>query len=188
MRGKAYRKKMLQSYSMKFYSGFSLQDEEYLFAPYIKRSDYTISGFSYGAIKALKATLDALDNSERVDTLQLFSPAFFQTKPEKFKRLQLISYKKNRLVYMQQFLKSCFAPYEPKIVGSVSTSASELQELLEYEWSLDLLNAIVDKGVTLEVYLGGKDAIIDVEAAREFFLEVATVTYVKDANHFLQLN
>jgi len=171
---------------MKFYSGFSLKDEEYLFAPLLKKSDYTICGFSYGAIKALEATLDALENSQRVDTLQLFSPAFFQTKPEKFKRLQLMSYKKNRLVYMQQFLKSCFAPYEPKIVGSVTTSAGELQELLEYEWPLNLLSAIVTKGVKIEVYLGGRDAIIDVEAAREFFLEVATVTYIKEANHFLQ--
>ena len=38
------------------------------------------------------------------------------------------------------------------------------------------------------VYLGGEDKIIDVEAAREFFLHVATVTYIKNANHFLQIN
>ena len=41
---------------MKFYSGFSLQNEEYLFSEFIKKSEYTICGFSYGAIKALKAT------------------------------------------------------------------------------------------------------------------------------------
>ena len=80
---------------MKFYSGFCLKNEEYLFSEFIKKSEYTICGFSYGAIKALRATKGALDEGKRVDTLQLLSPAFFQTKNEKFKRLQLMSYKKN---------------------------------------------------------------------------------------------
>jgi hypothetical protein len=46
----------------------------------------------------------------------------------------------------------------------------------------------VQRGINIEVYLGGEDKIIDVTGAREFFLEVATVTYIKDANHFLLTN
>lgn len=173
---------------MRFFSGFSLKNEEYLFSDYINESDYTVCGFSYGAIKALNATLETLKNSQRVDRLQLFSPAFFQSKSEKFKRLQLMSYKKNQTIYMQQFLSGCFAPYEKKIVENVETDIEELKELLEYEWSLELLKEVESKGVKIEVYLGGNDKIIDVTAAKELFLEVATVTYVKDANHFLQFN
>lgn len=173
---------------MRFFSGFSLKNEEYLFSEYINESDYTVCGFSYGAIKALNATLETLNNSQRVDRLQLFSPAFFQSKSEKFKRLQLMSYKKNQTIYMQQFLSGCFAPYEKKIVENVETDIEELKELLEYEWSLELLKEVESKGVKIEVYLGGNDKIIDVTAAKELFLEVATVTYVKDANHFLQFN
>lgn len=173
---------------MRFFSGFSLKNEEYLFSEYINESDYTVCGFSYGAIKALNATLETLKNSQRVDRLQLFSPAFFQSKSEKFKRLQLMSYKKNQTIYMQQFLSGCFAPYEKKIVENVETDIEELKELLEYEWSLELLKEVESKGVKIEVYLGGNDKIIDVTAAKELFLEVATVTYVKDANHFLQFN
>lgn len=173
---------------MKFFSGFSLKNEEYLFELYLDKSSYTVSGFSYGAIQALNTTLKMIDNSQRVDRLQLLSPAFFQTKDEKFKRLQLMSYKKNELLYMKQFLGGCFYPYEQKIVENIQTDISELKELLEYEWSLETLKKIEAHGVKIEVYLGGKDAIIDADAAKEFFLEVSTVTYIKDANHFLQIS
>ena len=171
---------------MKFYSGFSLKNEEYLFKDYIKESEYTICGFSYGSIKALSATTKALKDGQRVDTLQLLSPAFFQSKDEKFKRLQLMSYKKSKELYMKQFLSSCFAPWQKKIVEHTSTTIEELKELLEYEWSLNELQKILDRGVNIEVYLGGEDKIIDVNTAKKFFLEVSTVTYIKDANHFLQ--
>ncbi len=173
---------------MQFYSGFSLKDEAYLFAPYIKQSDFSVCGFSYGAIAALNATLEMLETSRRVDRLQLFSPAFFQTKEQKFKRLQLRSYKTDKNLYMNQFIKACFSPYEKKILSHKETSIEELKELLEYEWDAEKLREIEACGVKIEVYLGGKDAIIDVEGAREFFLEYATLTYIKDANHFLQLS
>lgn len=173
---------------MKFYSGFSLHNEKYLFKEYLKASEYTVCGFSYGSIKALSYVKEQLDAKNRVDTLQLFSPAFFQTKNEKFKRLQLLSYSKNKDLYLKQFLNSCFSPYENKIVENSSNTKDELEELLHYEWNVDELKLVADKGITIEVYIGGKDKIIDAQAAREFFLEVATVTYIKDANHFLQLN
>jgi len=172
---------------MKFYSGFSLKNEEYFFADFIKKSEYTICGFSYGAIKALRATKKAVDDGKRIDTLQLLSPAFFQSKDEKFKRLQLMSYKKQEEVYLKQFISSCFEPFEKKIVEHTNTTIDELRELLEYEWSLDEFKELTERGIKIEVYLGSQDKIIDVNAAKELFLEVATVTYIKDANHFLQL-
>jgi len=172
---------------MKFYSGFSLKEEAYLFASYIKPSDFNICGFSYGAIAALNATIKALESSKRIDTLQLFSPAFFQTKEEKFKRLQLRAYKTNQELYMKQFINSCFEPYNVKITKHKESSLEELKELLEYVWDEEKFEYLESRGVKVEVYLGGRDAIIDVKAAREFFIKVATVTYIKDANHFLQL-
>lgn len=172
---------------MKFYSGFSLQNESYLFEEYLNTSAYCVSGFSYGAIKAFEYVQEQIALSKRVDTLQLFSPAFFQTKPEKFKRLQLMAYRKSEDAYLNQFMNSCFAPYDKKIVQHTSTLVDELEELLHYQWDVEELKAIADKGIRIEVYLGGEDKIIDVESARKFFLEVATVTYIKDANHFLQI-
>ena len=173
---------------MKFYSGFSLKNEEYLFEDFINRSDYTICGFSYGAITALKKTIDMIADNKRVDTLQLFSPAFFQDRDKTFKRLQLISYKKDKHAYMKQFVNSCFAPYKQKNIEQYETNIDELKELLEYEYLIDTLQILDRAGVILEVYLGGKDNIINTKEAKEFFLKNATVTYIKNANHFLQID
>lgn len=170
---------------MQFYSGFSLSHEEKFFEPYIRKSSYTICGFSYGAIKALQATQKAVAHGERVDILQLFSPAFFQTKKRKFKRLQYISYRKNQSLYIKQFLSSCFAPYKKQTIEIKETTMDELQELLEYEWRVKDLEVLVKLGINIEVYFGGKDSIIDASMAKEFFVQVATVTFIKDANHFL---
>jgi len=170
---------------MQFFSGFSLQNDREFFEAYIKESDFCVCGFSYGAIKAFKEAKRLLKSEERVDTLQLFSPAFFQTKSQKFKRLQLMAYSKNSSSYIEQFLNSCFLPHSLKRVEHSVHTKEELEELLYYEWSVSDLVEMTESGVVIEVYLGGNDAVIDVKGAQEFFKEVATVTYIKDANHFL---
>jgi len=173
---------------MKFYSGFSLKNESYLFENYLNHSQYCIAGFSYGAIKAYEEVKKKLEKGDRVDTLQLFSPAFFQTKEESFKRLQLLAYRKNEDVYLRQFVNSCFSPYANKIVEHSATVIDELDELLYHEWDLEKLEKLSAHGIKIEVYIGSEDAIIDTQQARDFFLKVATVTYIKNANHFLQIN
>ena len=170
---------------MKYFSGFSLQNESHFFDVYIYNNDFTVCGFSYGAIKAFEYTCAQLKEGKRVDTLQLFSPAFFQSKDEKFKRLQLMAYRKNEDVYLEQFMNACFLPYERRSVQRSVTVLEELEELLYYEWDKDALHDLVEQGVSIEVYLGAKDQIVDAEAVKEFFLDVATVTYIKEANHFL---
>ncbi|WP_455756140.1 pimelyl-ACP methyl ester esterase BioV [Sulfurimonas sp.] len=171
---------------MKFYSGFSLKNEKVFFKDYIKDSEYSACGFSYGAIKAFEYIKEQLACGNRIDTLQLLSPAFFQTKSEKFKRLQTLAYTKSEDKYLSQFIDGCFFPHAKKEIEHTQTTLDELEELLEYEWILPDLQEIVDKGVKIEVYLGEKDKIIDVVSAKELFLEVSTVTYIKNANHFLQ--
>lgn len=173
---------------MKFFSGFSLQNEAYLFENFLRENEYTVSGFSYGAIKAFKYAQEELKKGRRIDTLQLLSPAFFQTQSKKFHRLQMLSFTKERKKYMQTFIDTCFAPYEKRELEFTKTTKEELEELLSYEWSVPELLEMQSKGVKIEVYLGGKDAIIDVEESRKLFLDVATVTYIKEANHFLQLS
>lgn len=174
---------------MKFYSGFSLKNEQHFFDAYINPSEYTVCGFSYGAIKAFRYVKEQLDLGKRVDTLQLLSPAFFGTKDEKFKKLQLIGYRKSRELYLNEFIKSCFLPYkEKKAEHNNKDGIEELEELLYYEWNVEELQYLAKNGVKIEVYLGGEDKIIDVGGAREFFLQVATVTYIKNANHFLSTN
>ncbi|MDD5372324.1 MAG: pimelyl-ACP methyl ester esterase BioV [Sulfurimonas sp.] len=173
---------------MKFYSGFSLKNEQHFFKEYTNFSDYSVCGFSYGAIKAFLYVKEQLELKKRVDTLQLFSPAFFQTKDDKFKKIQLMAYRKSKDLYLREFIKSCFLPYLEKSIEREENSTQELEELLYFKWNMEELKILAKKGVKIEVYLGSEDKIIDVEGAREFFLEVATVTYIKEANHFLLTN
>jgi len=166
-----------------YFNGFALQDEEHFFDEIRDSSQYVISGFSYGAIKALKAALNA---TTRVDKLQLFSPAFFQSKASKFKRLQLMGYQKNSDLYLKKFTKNCFLPYEVQTVTYAKHTVAELEELLTYEWDTKELQGLKERGTSIEVYLGGQDKISDVGPAYAFFLPFATVTLIKGANHFLQ--
>ena len=176
------QRRLLKRLLMTFYSGFSLRDERDFFNPYIKDSEYCVAGFSYGSIKAL---LHVSQSKIRIDTLQLFSPAFFQSKTEKFRRLQMMGYRRNSELYLQQFMQSCFAPHKQEETLHVKTSSEELHDLLYFEWPIDILKDITDRGIDIEVYLGEKDAVIDADAAKEFFLPFATTYYIKNANHFL---
>jgi len=168
---------------MRFYSGFSLTNDRHYFDRFLKESDYTVAGFSYGAIKAARYAAEADD---RVDTLQLFSPAFFQTKKESFRRLQMGGYLKDPGEYLRLFLANCFAPCPSEAVEEAEHCAEELKELLYYEWKPELMERIRSRGTRIEVYLGLEDRIIDVQGAREFFLPYATVTSMQSTNHFLQ--
>lgn len=167
---------------MKFYSGFSLQGEAHFFAPWLYTHEYSVAGFSYGAIDA---ALHVSQSDRRIDTLQLFSPAFFQTQSEVFKRTQLIGFRRDSAAYLEAFIQRCFAPHARRETLHVSASEEELRRLLTYEWERAMLEQIVTRGVQIEVYLGGMDAIIDTAAARDFFVPYATVYTIKRANHFL---
>ena len=169
---------------MTFYSGFSLSSDKQLFEAYLKDSDYTIAGFSYGAIKAFE---EAKSTKTRVDTLQLFSPAFFQDKSEKFKRMQNMYFAKDKNGYLQNFLSSCFLPAQVDTDVQIEEgSAEDLQRLLSYVWKPDELKAIHDRGIAIEVYLGSEDKIIDPQAAKAFFLPYATTYMINHAGHTLQ--
>ena len=174
---------LLLKISKNYFSGFCFINESELFEEYIIENDFTLSGFSYGAIKAFE---EALNTSKRVDKLQLFSPAFFQTKDEKFKRMQLMFFKKDEDAYIKNFLENL----KDKSTKSIENffkkgSFEELNELLNFKWSKEDLEELIKKGIKIEVFLGQNDKIIDSLAAKEFFKEFATVYYFKDKGHLL---
>ena len=90
-----------------YFNGFSLTNEEELFSTYIEKSDFVVSGFSYGGIKALQYVLGT---ENRVDKLQLFSPAYFNDKDKKYKRMQLMYFRKDASTYCDNFLKNSGFP------------------------------------------------------------------------------
>ena len=173
----------------KFFSGFSLQNEEELFSEYLIDNDFTVSGFSYGATKAFEY---ALESKKRIDTLQLFSPAFFQAQDKKFKRMQLIFFKKDKNAYCKNFLENIIYPSILNKNDSfninnyfVEGSLKELEELLNYTWEEEKINKVLEKGINIEIYLGEKDKIIDSKAALEFFKKFSTVYFIKEKGHIL---
>ena len=180
----------LEVRSENYFSGFCLKGEKKLFDDYLIKNDFTISGFSYGAQKALNAAIETLEKKKRVDLIQLFSPAFFNDKDEKFKRMQLMFFKKDSDSYCENFLNNTSYPcaLDDFSLRSyfVKGSFDELKELLYYEWDEKKLQRLVECGVGIEVFLGGNDKIIDSIKAKEFFVQYATVYFVKDAGHVLK--
>jgi hypothetical protein len=165
-----------------YFSGFSLQNDEKLFKEYLEESDFVVSGFSYGAQKALEF---AINNDTRIDKLQLFSPAFFNDKDEKYKRMQLMFFKKDSDKYCSNFLENCGLKELQKEDYFKMGTFEELKDLLYYEWEEDKLQAIVEKGVKIEVYLGSDDKICDSQKSLEFFKELGEVYYIKNVGHIL---
>jgi hypothetical protein len=168
----------------KYFSGFSLEDEKELFSEYLIENDFTISGFSYGAIKAFEK---ALNSEKRVDLLQLISPAFFQIQNEKFIRMQLMFFKKDSKSYCDNFLKNITYPSKVDVSSYFKEGTyEELQTLLTYKWSEEKLRTLLSKGVKVEVYLGEKDKIIDSNKAYEFFKDFSTLYFIKNSGHILK--
>jgi len=169
---------------MHYFNGFCLYGEEELFKFWLNKSDFTVAGFSYGAIKALEY---ALESKKRVDRLILLSPAFFNDKDIKYKRLQLLYFNKDKNRYIENFLNNINYKSSIDIKKYLKKgSKEELEELLFYKWDINKLKALSNCGVTIEVILGEDDKIIDAKKAKEFFEDVALVYYIKGANHLLK--
>ena len=166
-----------------YFSGFCFLNESELFGEYRIENDFTISGFSYGAIKAFE---EALNTSKRVDKLQLFSPAFFQNYDDKFKRTQLMYFKKDPNAYCENFLKNVKSPSSKDISKYFNLgNYEELKELLYYEWNEEKLQRLLEKGTKIEVYLGANDKIVQTKDIKEFFVNFASVYYIKEKGHLL---
>ena len=134
-----------------FFSGFSLHGENEIFDKYIINNDVTACGFSFGAIMLIENIINGIyecDNKtncksvKRIDKIQLFSPAYFNNKDEKFKRMQLMFFKKDAKLYGDNFVKNCgFSDEEKEKYFSLGTY-KELETLLYYEWSYEKMEII----------------------------------------------
>ncbi len=169
---------------MKFFSGFCLHDEKELFDEWIEKNDFCVAGFSYGAIKAFEY---ASTCKQRIDKLQLFSPAFFQDRSDKFKRMQTLYFSKDKNRYVKEFLEKTIYPSDFDIKAYFKEGTlEELKELLNYKWSTEKIKVLKKRGLEIEVYLGEKDKIINPNSALDFFLPFADVYYMKDVGHMLK--
>ncbi len=169
---------------MRYFHGFGFKDEQKLFAPWLREDDYTVAGFSYGAQQAFDFLYDA---SRRYDTLQLFSPAFFQNKSDAFIRTQLHFFKRQNAAYMQQFYRNVAYPSTLELRSFYAEgSEAGLSSLLHYRWEKQKLQTLLKRGVHIEVYLGEYDKIIDVEATKAFFEPFAEIYFIRGVGHLLR--
>ena len=168
-----------------YFNGFCLENESELFQVYMIENDYTLSGFSYGAIKALEFALASSAMDIRIDLIQLFSPSFFNDKDEKYKRMQLMYFKKDSKTYCDNFLKNSGFDKSQSEKYFVEGKYEELDELLNYKWDQNKLQMLIDNGTKIEVYLGEHDNIIDSSKALEFFVNFSEVYYIKNKGHIL---
>jgi len=166
---------------MRYFNGFSLKGEGRLFKDYLIDSDFTVAGFSYGAIRAFE---EVYNSKIRVDRLILLSPAFFQNHKKSFIRTQLRYFKLDRDSYIKEFLKNIAYPLDIDLSSYLSNGTiSELEYLLSYVWSQDRLLELIKRGVTIEVFIGGMDKIIDSKIAFDFFSKITTTYLLKDKGH-----
>ncbi|WP_456452691.1 pimelyl-ACP methyl ester esterase BioV [Hydrogenimonas sp.] len=172
---------------MTYFSGFSLAGEAELFDEFLapwRENPYTVAGFSYGAQKALEHVLEM---PRRVDRLLLLSPAWFLDKKPAFIKLQLRAFAKDKEGYLRNFLASAAYPSPVDLAPYLAPgTAEELEALLTYPWESGKLEALRQKGVRLEVYLGGRDRIVDAAKAHEFFKNYGESWLFKAYGHLLQ--
>jgi alpha-beta hydrolase superfamily lysophospholipase len=169
---------------MKYFNGFSLKGEEVFFKEQLIDNDFTVAGFSYGATKAFE---HVYNSQERTDRLILLSPAFFQHHKKSFIRTQLRYYKADEKAYTKQFLKNVAYPSSIELDNYlVQGKAEELESLLSYKWDKEKLLELAKRGVTIEVFIGTEDKIVDAQKSFEFFSELVPCYFVKDVGHLLE--
>ena len=169
---------------MKYFNGFSLQGEEFFFEEQLLNNEFSVAGFSYGAIKAFEYVYNS---SERIDRLVLISPAFFQNHKKSFIRTQLRYFKADEASYRRTFLKNIAYPSSISLDNYITKgTVDELEELLSYQWEKEKILELQKRGVKIEVFMGERDKIVDAQKSFEFFSEQVSVYYVKNVGHLLQ--
>ncbi|PAF48543.1 hypothetical protein BKH46_01160 [Helicobacter sp. 12S02634-8] len=169
-----------------YFSGFCFQGEQEVFKPLIAdMGAYDVCGFSRGAQRAFEWAYERLENHWRIQKVILLSPALFQDKTKAFKIAQMRAFKKDAQGYVERFLQA--AGVDKEMERYIHTeNVDALQGLLEYVWSEEKLQKMHAHQVEIEVYLGGRDGVIDANYARDFFARYARVYWIKSANHCLK--
>lgn len=175
--------KSAKRYYVIYFNGFSLNGEESLFSEYTLEGELCVVGFSYGAQKAFEYVYTS---TKRIDRLILLSPAFFQTQKSSFVRTQLRYFESGKEDYVKQFLANVTYPSNINLTQYLHIGTKEeLEALLTYTWDKNKIQKVLNKGVTIEVFLGANDKIIDAKEALAFFSGLTTTYYHKNAGHIL---
>ena len=169
---------------MRFFSGFCLAGEEELFDEYLPAYGSFVSGFSYGAQKALRYAI----TDESIKKLILLSPAFYSHKEEAFKEAQIAAFVSNPKLYALKLLKKSGLKDEERLKYEANGTKEELTELLYFEWRAEDFNRLIDRGASIEVFTGLVDRVVEQASAIEFFESFGKIKLYKleNKNHILR--
>ncbi len=169
---------------MVYFNGFVLKGEEQFFSEEIVDTEQSVVGFSYGAQKAFEY---ALQSQKRIDRLILISPAFFQNHKKSFIQRQLRAFKEDEEVYKKTFLENVVYPSNLSLEAFVSQgSYEELEALLSYVWEEGKFQELINRGVKVEVFMGGSDKIVNAQKSFDFFSKLVPVYLYKESGHLLR--
>jgi len=167
---------------MKYFSGFCIKNEKNLFKDYLEDNEFTVAGFSYGAQKALEY---ALNTKQRIDKLQLISPAYFKVN-QKFIDFNIKAFRKDKIAYIKNFLEKAgineLKMENGELIIDYGCSEEDLIKLFTFDW--EKIKSL--KNVKIEIFLGEYDRILALKKAEEFFKQYGSVYLIKKANHFLR--
>ena len=171
---------------MKFFSGFCLNNEKDVFKEYLEDNEFVVAGFSKGAQDAVDY---AINSNNRIDKLQLLSPAFFNYS-KKLVDINLNAFKKDKRKYIDTFLSKAGLLKENSkwklenyyLDVKYNCNEEELLSLLTFNW--EKIKKIKD--IKIEIFLGEYDKIIALKKAEEFFSNFGEIYFIKKANHFLR--
>ena len=169
---------------MVYFNGFSLKGEEQFFSDEIVDTVQSVVGFSYGAQKAFEY---ALQSQKRIDRLILISPAFFQNHKKSFIQRQLRAFKQDKEAYKKIFLENVAYPSKLSLEAFVTQgSYEELEALLSYVWEEEKFQTLINRGIKIEVFMGGADKIVNAQKSFEFFSKLVPVYFYKESGHLLR--
>lgn len=170
-----------------FFNGFALKNENLLLNDYLYFTNFSVNGFSKGAQDAFEYTLKY---KNRIDTLNLISPAFFQDRSLTFKEKQIHIFNKNRKGYLKQFSKNMI--FNNKKISLISfidyhnKLEEDLRYLLEYVWDEEKILFLLKKNINIKVFIGDKDKIVNPKKSFDFFSKLTNTYLIKNRGHILK--
>jgi DNA repair ATPase RecN len=136
----------------------------------------TIRKETWEKLQKLKSYLSATTYDELVDKIYEF---LIKSKFEDV--LQKISEIESRVTTMSRDVEKIYE--HDKLIDSLMSEIEVLKtQLSRVQAKLELIEK---RGITIEVYLGGEDRIINSQDACDFFQDSSIVYYIKDVGHSL---
>ena len=89
--------------------------------------------------------------------------------------------------YIEQFLKNLSYPSNVNLKQYLSIGTfEELNSLLSYIWNRNRVLELINREITIEVFIGGKDKIVNSIDSFNFFSNITTTYLLKNLGHILR--